>query len=841
MKEFLFDNRGLIWKDFRQLLPLISVLIAVGAALTLFWQLSPNQYGEIAQYGRYVPLGLPALFSVGAAAITVGQEREQKTMDWLASMPVSPQRLIRAKFLVCLAALGFMWIGCWGLIKIEVMMGAFPKGFALPFLPNLNQESLATELTAILFWHLHSVYVLVCGFYTSWRIKHTFAGLISIVPLAFAPFIVVQIGDSLRQGFGGGVHVTPWVSDLLSLAVTVGAIAVVGFFAWNSAKRVLLPAKEKKQSSDASAISPYAVFSQFGDSPRPVPGQPFRFLALAMLRQSFGHNRLALAGILFMVLLGVIGCTADRVLFEWIRRGGNIAMIWIGCFGVCCLGVFAFSGDGKAERLRFFSDRGVSPATIWFGRHSLAVAVLSIASVLYLVIGMISQSIERESEYYFRVPPLFLVLVAAMYCYNISQWVGQVFRALPISLILAPVLTAVSLFAAGAMMTQGGFNSVHAAIVVVGAIVWFFLPLLATLLAMRRFTDGMVGFRLIEKSLPVLILFIAMPMVPITFRYFSYPRISDDQRALLNQQTESMASPNFGSVVSYNYPIGGTNQVAALTLDDEQTDVAQKSLAYDARDFSASHVMNISGADSSPGGFTLHAETFQAAVALVAYAQMRFEHSPENGRDPAELSEWVKVMTQMASGLRKFPRLTEQAYADTTEAWLADVLAMDAYQPHTGTPIARAAMKQLADKQGRYAGRKKAVLTSWSEWYAQKGKENSSGEFGGYSMHNWTGTHRDPLGQWLFGDDMIDSITINLLELLDAEAQGSSSLHQRRSLHSLVVGNYGKFEHGPYSDRARRDGASQAILLDHDVWTQYPATQWYAAWEKELSKYDLTN
>lgn len=838
MSSVFFNNRGLIWKEVRQLIPLVAMLFAVGVVLLLVWQMSPDQMGEFSQFGRYIPLALPGLFAVGAAAIAVGQEREQKTILWLASMPVSPQRLIRTKFLVCLAALCVMWIGCWLLMKFELMMGLFPQGFRFPFSPNLNQETYTTKFSAILYWHLHSLYVLVCGFYTSWRIKNSFASLIAIIPLAFAPFAIVQFGDFTRRMLGGGPYVDVRTLNIVTPAVTLAATAIVGLLAWRAAMRVLLPTAARKRSKDETGILPYAVFFLSGDAPRSVPDQPFRSTTLAMFRQSFGNNRLVLAGILLMILAGLFGLMAGHLSHQWIQRGGSFLLIWIGCFGVCCLGVFAFTGDGKAERLRFFADRGVSPAKLWLGRHLLAVAVIGIAALFYIVVGVISESIVNET-YYSRAPPLFAVILSAVYCYNISQWVGQTFRALPISLVLAPVAIAVSLSAAAAVLPWSDDILMYmlyilywSPVLLALVVVWCMLPLLATLLSMRKFADGVRGRALILSSAPALVLFIVIPLIPITVEHFSFPSIKTAQRHSLVQQAlqaNAMRGLPEGSVSFHTH-----NGRSAFPGESDQHDPVDPATTpqYDERDFTASQLVNIYVDDSYDNGVRADPETVKGIVSLASFAQVRFEQSPGGKEHLLELNEWVDTMTKMAIRLRRSRRLIDQDHADATESWIAELLVHDSYQPHLDSPIAQAAMKQVADKKGRLAGRRRAVLISWYDWNEQRKSGDPASRFGGYLINGWSGLNRSKLGQWLFRDRMIDSIAFNLLEYLNAEERGRSSLQQRKTIHRLITGTDLNFRLGAYGDRTRRDGASQAVVLNTDIRAFSPAAQWYAAWEK---------
>ena len=95
-------NGWLVWKESRQLLPLVVALMVVAAILflsQLFFQDQPDWQHEL------IFLVFPGLFATGAGAVMVGQEREQGTMDWLSSLPITPRQLILTKFVIA---------SCWG-------------------------------------------------------------------------------------------------------------------------------------------------------------------------------------------------------------------------------------------------------------------------------------------------------------------------------------------------------------------------------------------------------------------------------------------------------------------------------------------------------------------------------------------------------------------------------------------------------------------------------------------------------------------------------------------------------------------------------------------------------
>ena len=111
-RDHWFANRWLWWKEIRLITPLLLMLIAI-AVVTLFLpaliDAGTQRYLNVAELALLL---FPILFAAGAGAVLVGQEREQRTMDWLATLPVSPHQLIAGKFLVAFGGLVLTWFVC---------------------------------------------------------------------------------------------------------------------------------------------------------------------------------------------------------------------------------------------------------------------------------------------------------------------------------------------------------------------------------------------------------------------------------------------------------------------------------------------------------------------------------------------------------------------------------------------------------------------------------------------------------------------------------------------------------------------------------------------------------
>ena len=88
--------RRLCWKEFRQLLPLVLMLAAIGLVFQVLLLISESQDTSLTQNLFFS--GLPGLFAAGVGALLVGQERDNRTLYWMASLPIHGQDIIRVKF-----------------------------------------------------------------------------------------------------------------------------------------------------------------------------------------------------------------------------------------------------------------------------------------------------------------------------------------------------------------------------------------------------------------------------------------------------------------------------------------------------------------------------------------------------------------------------------------------------------------------------------------------------------------------------------------------------------------------------------------------------------------------
>lgn len=816
--------RGLVRKEIRQLIPLALLLFAIAIALMVLRNFMTANSSDLKNFGRYVPLTIPALFACGVAAILVSQEREQKTLRWLITMPIEPAMLFRVKLGVAAGCLAVIWIACWILIRIEVAFGLFPGGFQFPFQQGLSE----TFLFDLFMWHLHSLYVLVCGFYASWRIKNSLLSLIAIVPLAFAPFLLIQLGYYLRRLVSGARFVDTTASGAITLSMTVCFCIALTWLARRAALRELSPAEPPQVDSnlrESRRGSLLAFFRPPTLSSRPVPTTPYSSSVVSLYWQSLHHNRIALAVIVTMIVLGALSQVVpmtrpvSRYLQLWMKAGG-----YLGC---CWLGVLAFVGDGNAKHLRFFSDRGISPAKLWLGRHLLGMMVLSSVALLYLAVSIAFQSIELDDRYRSH-SILLLPLAIAIFCYFISQWVSHVMQTLPAAIIVAPIAVGCAMALPASVVPMQGLLQIHVAAIVSLGVLWVLFPMLSTFLTMRLFADGNRNKRFYVITGCMVSLWIFITLIPAGLAYKAFPRLSSQQRRSLAVQASKAKStvqrpPRQVMAFMHQSPLDSTaeltpEEVGAVYRDQDQRPETLLPIPTLTED--------------SPGVF-IDQFRFKRLYAIANLDLLRFKASPDDTTTGDRIQSWVTTMTRLAMQLRKSPRLLDQASADITESWLIRTLSCDAYQSQINSDSSLSAIALVTDQMGRAKARRRAVLVSWAYFDENREEEEPNNQFGGYDQAAWSGNLHSPIEIFLFRDQIVDSIAFHSLAIIDAELAGQSSEQPRRALHRVTRGFDVAFDLGAYSPRNRRSGASQAILARGHYHPQFLIGQWFAAWETD--------
>ncbi|MCA9139269.1 MAG: hypothetical protein KDB00_20990, partial [Planctomycetales bacterium] len=460
------------WKETRQLAPLLGVLVIV-ALLVILTTAVVDVFNGMS-FGFRIPhevtmLVFPGLFATGAGPLLVGQERAQRTLDWLALLPISAKRLATTKLYVAIVGLVIMW----AFALLVVTMFSLGDRASSHWIVGDRAEYSANPLSYPV-WITHSLFILLSGFFVAWRIQNQFYSLIALVPLAFSPLVATSIVSEYV-----GRPMMPGELDWINFAFTLLGIVVITPLTFRAATRALGPdaAPKVRPLIDVSVHSPAreandALAPRFGTQTAPI------------IWQSIHSAKGTLAILVVMLLISFVGailmCDFDNP--HGIGRSLPLLLL-TAPLAVCWLAVGVFKHDGASERVRFLADRGVSSGRTYFALHAVPVAILSAALLVYAVWNLtISHRIVGQG-FAAALPSLATILLYVVMIYSVSQWVSQFVRTLILSVILAPILSVV-------VVVWLSFAYVTLGLPTYGLVICTFVPLVATYVMMGRYMDS---------------------------------------------------------------------------------------------------------------------------------------------------------------------------------------------------------------------------------------------------------------------------------------------------------------------------------------------------------------
>jgi len=792
---------GLLWKEARQLLPLIFILAAVGTLLLFVWGSFRFSSASLRIAGQYIPLILPALYAVGAGAVLVGQEKELKTIWWLAAFPVSPTKLFWVKFIVGLAGLVVMWLAC----LVLLAMGGTPSISASNQIFPADDHNVV-DLT---FLQNHSLYLLACGFFTSWRWRRTSPSLIAILPVAIVPFFLVGTGYWIREAVGGGTRVPETASIAVMHGVTLAATFIVILLAWRAANQVLSP---QQPPSTRTSLASLDIWKPPAAT---VSAEPFGSSIASLVWLTIHHNRRVLVSLIAVAVVGLIS-------MAWLATSEsrtNVAWMLLGALGfplaISWVGVFSFSGDASPQQIRFLAERGVSATRAWIAIQLVGLGMVSLFVLLY-ALGSFAVVGQQGDDRLFPIPSVAVFALASLLTYGISQWISQQLRIIAASACVAPLVSLMAVYWLGYAAAE------------LSAPLWLvvlcvFVPLVITWIVMHRYMDGALGVSGWSVNVLGWAMLALVPFIPITFKFASFPRIDPERRATLAAEAKSIASSRFGSpmieVGTNEYFDDPTAGKSSLTSDEALAALQRRDERL--REPFPGLQQSI-GQPGSIGQGRLF-ETFGKATQ--AWLQFQSDGSEES---LDRLGQLIERLTWIAIRLRQsnngFNALMDQEFALEIEIWLTQILSTDEMQSELDRPFARSALQLIGDQQGRNQARRIATLSHWNQ-------TRGYGP-GGMKMNQPTDTQRSMLAR-LHRDAVVDA----KISILEAGAAGRPVEPFLQDLHRLIVSDDVAFEDGPYSNRFRASANGGPRMPRYQTFLMsYPASQWFAPWEKEAKQ-----
>lgn len=787
------------WKELRQLLPLVTMLPMLVILLLVFHGLT----GSVAHRPWFhsvtlvLCLGMPGLFACGAGAMLVGYEKELRTLGWLTSLPIAARRIVRVKLLAAVVCLAALWILSFVIYAVASDSGSGPPTLEIP-----------AELT----WLLNSLFVLLAGFALAWRARSALVALLWVVPVAGLPLALAYgIDNWILQA-----PASPTPRPQTLLACQALGVGVAWWLTERLGQRALAP--------QPTSPSPAARYRRTGR------GRSIAWRAAdarqqppmsALIWQFARQSRAVLFGISALLAVAVLMVSAtigER------PRGGVLLAAVFGLLAISWLGVTTFQSDAKSGRIRFLSDRGISPRAIWLTRHAVPVGLLTLFVLLLFVVSTLAAeggmlNLDQSGL------AMGLYALMAIVIYLTAQWVGQVVFSPVVSAIAAP-LTALAMI-----------SYVNFAVEMLATPWWLGLlmlpiPAIATLTMTRRWMDRRLGFSYWASHLGFLAAVCLPPAIPLLVAVVREPAMPPAVAQELEQVARNAGLQSAGTL---ELVLGDLEPQEAATDSEPASKSEPMEESFAARlDDRLDDVENQLRATNRPVGTSsvrviefLRSTATLARLRLDSQADSRTDSTADDSETATALRHYrraMELLLQIGERMRLSPQLIDQDTADLLEIWLLSELQRDQARERLGQPLYEATARMLGDRAARRQARMRAIALSWREFQAET-SQGILAPFGGYqpqSLQEESGTLE---ATWLV-ERRVGRAVADLWELAQggAEAATPERLERIADFWGYPRANYGIGPTGPYKlDR---------FLHPSLVYGRGPASQWYADWER---------
>ncbi|MCM2370094.1 ABC transporter permease [Aporhodopirellula aestuarii] len=637
------------------LIPLVGMIAATGLVL-MFVSRASTEEQEFWGSFHLIAMAIPLLYATGAGAVMVGQERETGTMEFLSALPIAPAKINNTKLFVSAIGLLALWIF---VVAVTVF---FARADTSRLAAGGILETASSSQPRWMLWTVHSVYVLLIGFYAAWRIRNVLLSVLATGVLATLP---IALGFLYVPFVPTGVHEESVINAYTTLVSAVAC--VVAWWMMRRQARVMLsvvnaPAFDNRRSQKKNL--------DLGEGPCDF-GSSFD----AALWQ-YSNFRWSLAVLIASFVLGLV----VTMLISGVSRG-NGGLFGFALFLVCSialatswLGVSVFQHDGSSQGLRFFADRGFAPRRVFFYRHAgpatrVVVLLLIYTMVAVLlqkfteILGRVAQGVNAEAN----LPSLAMMLILCVAVYSISQWASQLIKTPVIAYLLTPLIAFAGTLWLFICWSQFG---VALWCVMLSAL----LPLYVSYRMMRRFMDQTDRVRSPVAAIGLVIVFVLIPMTyALTSRLSGWgitgwplrvrtlvAIINDEDGGMPHQPTQLWHRSTYRDEWGGDFTT--IEQAIASIRYRRQTGLDWIVGLDDIRESHASAAM-------------IDRDDSDLYLARMNLARIRVASDESDAASNDEYRAWLSAAVDTAAALRRSYDISSQEEADRFEIWIADALA----------------------------------------------------------------------------------------------------------------------------------------------------------------------
>ena len=495
--------------------------------------------------------------------------------------------------------------------------------------------------------------ILAVGFWAAYRFEdaRVALGVAAVICVLPSGLDLTPTGERLERAVGMPLAATTFVA----LSPLWLALAV------RSAGNIWTPRSDgggpgRRAAADASPMSARIGLPRDGTSAMSIAFAGALPHRRALHRWSLPILSVAAVG------LSIFGVTSGRptslkaAAEEWSGWLGLAAAVWAGV-----MGVLAFVGDGSPRRLRFLTDRGVDPTIVWWGRVRPAAASGALAFVSVVAV----QAVAGWGGAMFLGFSPSTMLGIGVWMFGVAGLWTILLRSTMLAALTAIPVGALTLFIPAFWGTPLG---------------WFVaaVPLLVTRWLIRSHAESRwtwrrpVGVAMVAAALAVL------PWTWLAMQWWTMPRPGEVNPRWVAEGSRAMA--------------------ARIDLS---------SGAFDGVDFDP--------ADVPRGPFTLDERLALSLGRNWTLAAVEFEAEPNDAAALENLNRWGAVLRRVVAGVRPSGDWDSQTMAEWLEMLAVRELDRIERAGRLGDDATPGLRRVLADRQGRWAARRRAALAIYAD------------------------------------------------------------------------------------------------------------------------------
>jgi len=352
----------IVWKEYRAQRTL-WIALYLGAVLLqlLFLILSPETQKSLPQYPYTIAAVLSVCYAVSCGAMLFAGEREEETDRLLQTLAVAPRQLITGKLTYAVPSLALFTLLAF--VTAAGVMAIHHGTFRIPPIQDSN-ESLSV--------YLFSIPVgLAAALLSSLLTRTVLSALVGGV--VFLLLISSLVHNLFRSGH-------EWMDVLSATTLLLVSLPMVspwlrGGPDWSKMLALLQRASSEKSGTGflGSLLQRAAVRSS-------LESRMFGVLVWRELRAAFPVPLAGLvvnSGLIPALILSEKEWNQSTFLGSWVAL--SVMTSW---FLLCSVGLLAFTGDQYRGRMKFYTDRGASPWSIWLAKQMVWLGVLATLAIL---------------------------------------------------------------------------------------------------------------------------------------------------------------------------------------------------------------------------------------------------------------------------------------------------------------------------------------------------------------------------------------------------------------------------------------------------------------------------